>query len=166
MCLSIFVVFFNRYNLVQSCCFSVCFIKIFFELWDHCNWLTAVVISLIKHLLFFVSVYLHYPLFFLFSLFRVIGEGNKIKKRYFFQSSRETTNVTYLDQNPSFQMLQKAEERRLSLVDHLLSDQMPQTLLPFLFLAHIFFEPCPFLLQLFLNVPKKQIILTFSEDIK
>ena len=55
-------------------------LNIFFKLWDHCNWLTAVVASLPKKV-FVVLCFSIYVLSFgfFFSLYHVIGEANKIK---------------------------------------------------------------------------------------
>ena len=50
-------------------CLFVCFFNVF-KLWDHCDWLTAVVVSL-SNLAFIILI----PLIFC----HVIGEANKIK---------------------------------------------------------------------------------------
>ena len=55
-------------------------LNIFFKLWDHCNWLTAVVASLPKKAFIVLCFSIHYyPFVFFFSLYHVIGEANKIK---------------------------------------------------------------------------------------
>ena len=70
----------------RRCCFFIVIysftivLNIFFKLWDHCNWLTAVVASLPKKTFIVLCFSIHYyPFLFFFSLYHVIGEANKIK---------------------------------------------------------------------------------------
>ena len=66
--LSIFIVFFK--SLIQLYCF-VFFFYIFFKAWDHCNWLTAVVVFLPNQaviLLCFQCMYINFIILYFFSL--------------------------------------------------------------------------------------------------
>ena len=49
--------------------------------WDHCNWLTAVVVSLPNNINLYYSLfqYIFIPFLFFFSLYHMIREANKIK---------------------------------------------------------------------------------------